>query len=150
MILYDLVSPCTLMIPILWQWCLPLLPTSPPNYESNIDATVVRYLPPPTNISWPTDFWKFLLPVDPLKIMTAKLGIFDITSVSSLFVDFSQIALHLTSLFSPCSSRQDDYYRPRLQYCIFVPSGGTTLSPPPPWILQVQGGAYFFATSPQR
>ena len=73
---------------------LPPLPTSMTDHRANIDATIVRDLPPPTKTSYPPDFCDSSLTVNPLKIIIANLGVFDVASISSLFVDFSQIALH--------------------------------------------------------
>ena len=85
-------------------------------------------------------------PVNLLKMMTANLGLFDVPSISSLFVAFSKIALFPTSFFllvTPgdilTASR-----RPRLWYLVSITSGGILSSPPPPSVYRGQGAAYFF------
>ena len=135
---YDHISPQPPMRPIQRQQCSPPLPTSMPDQRVSIDATVVRNLTPLIKTSFPPDFCDPSPPVDLLKIMTTNIGLFYVASISSLFVDISQITLHPTSIFSPCSTRQDTYRRPRLQYHVSIPSGGAMSSPPPPLILQVQ------------
>ena len=93
--MHGRITPRTLMSPIRQQQSPLPLPTFPPEHRTSIDKTVVRDLPHPTNIYRPPDFCNSSPPVNPLKIITSNLGIFDVDSISSLFVDFSQIALHL-------------------------------------------------------
>ena len=57
---------------------------------------------------WPNAYKKYLLltrfcdlspTADPLKMMTTHLGLFDVTSISSIFIYFPQIVLRPTYLF---------------------------------------------------
>ena len=101
MILYDRVSPRHLMNSI---WCQqpPLsLPTTMPVHRASIGTTALRNLSPPTKTFWPPlpEFCDSFLPINLMKMMISNLRLFDVASISSLFVDFPEIALCPTYLF---------------------------------------------------
>ena len=99
-ILDNRISPWPQMRLLIRQQCPPPLKNClPGGHHDSIDTTVVHDPQNPTKTSCPPDFCDLLPPVNPLKMITTNPGIFDVASISSLFVALSQIALHPTSLF---------------------------------------------------
>ena len=70
----------------------PLL-KSPEKYSHASQFTKHISFMPPTKTSCPPDFCNYFPPFDPLKMMTANIGLFDVSFISSIFIAFSQIAL---------------------------------------------------------
>ena len=98
-VLYDRVSPWPPKRPIQQQQCPLLLTTSHPNHRASIYAAIVRNPPPPGKTSCSPDFCNLSPPSKAPSMMTSNLGLFYVSSVSPLFVCFSQIELRPISLF---------------------------------------------------